>query len=149
MLTRRIRWIAAMLLPAVTGCYTYSPLARPAPQAGGERVRAELTPLASAQLDQYLGSGVDWLEGTIVAADNDSVTLAVAMTSGRKGEDYWNGEQAKLPLSAIATMQQRELSKPKTFLASAGIVAGALLLARLFQGGDAQGGIRVPDNTAK
>ncbi len=143
-----VRAVAALLAVVTTGCYTYFPVTdRPVPQ--GTAVRAELTDLGSATLGGYLGPGVDWLEGTMVDSDERSVTLAVAMTSGRRGESYWNRETATLPRDAILSLQQRELSKTRTFLASAGIIAGAFLLARAFSGGSAEGFIPIPGDDVK
>jgi hypothetical protein len=139
----RLPCFAALLLLA--GCYTYRPLATPAPPPG-QRVSAQLTTEGSRELTGQIGPEVLHIEGQVVSADSTGFDLEVLEIESYRGiRSDWHGEHVRLPRQAVAGLQERRLSVGGTTLLG-GVLAGGLyavyrmLGASLFEGGNGQVG---------
>lgn len=121
--------IALACLSAGQGCYTYVPRQPAAPVATGRRYQAELTDSGVVTMTSQLGPGVYLLDGRLIAANEQTITLAAnTLTSRRTGiEQFWNGEPVVLPRSAVALLRERVLSKGRS-AAVAALAAGAVAI---------------------
>ena len=122
------------------GCYSYHALEYPTP-ASGTRVAAELTDAGSLQLASQIGPGVSSVRGEVVESSAEGLLLALSSVLGRNQQEmFWNGEQVRIPKSAVARVQQRRFSLGKSAVFM-GVVAGGLLVAvKAFTGAGAAGG---------
>src|SRR4051794_1550572 len=112
---------ALPLICLLAGCYTYRPLPITVPPEG-QRVSAQLTTEGSRNLTPQIGPEVLHLEGNVVEADSAGFDLDVQQIESYRGiRSDWHGERVRLPLEAVAGMQQRRLS-----LGGAGVLAGAV-----------------------
>lgn len=118
----RVAPAAALLLCA---CYVTTPVpVAPAP-VPGTKLHVQLTDAGATSLAQYLGPGVGYVDGRLLAQNDTSMSLAVSATTMRSGtEQIWKGETVSLPHSAIATVQQKKVSWWRS-----GLIAGAALAA--------------------
>jgi hypothetical protein len=130
----------------LAGCYTYRPLNTPRPLPG-DRVSAQLTTDGSRDLTSQIGPEVLHLEGNVVEADSAGIDLEVQEIESYRGiRSDWHGEHVRVPLQAVAGMQQRRMSIGGTTLMggimAAGLYAAYRLLggAGLFEGGTGQAG---------
>ena len=136
-------FISVLLL---AGCYTYRPLATPAPPPG-QRVSAQLTTEGSRDLTGQIGPEVLHVEGEVVSADSTGFDLEVLEIESYRGiRSDWHGEHVRLPRPAVAGLQVRRLSVGGTTLLG-GVLAGGLYAvyrilggATLFEGGKGQAG---------
>jgi hypothetical protein len=138
--------IGGILLLA--GCYTYRPLATPAPLPG-DRVSAQLTTDGSRDLTAAIGPEVLHVEGDVVSADSTGLDLEVREIESYRGiRSDWHGEHVHLPKEAVAGMQQRRMSVGGTGLMVGVLTGGLYVIYRvlggpgLFEGGNAQAGGR-------
>jgi hypothetical protein len=130
----------------LAGCYTYRPLADPAPPPG-QRVSAQLTTEGSRELTGQIGPEVLHVEGQVVSADSTGLDLEVLEIESYRGiRSDWHGEHVKLPRQALAGLQERRLSVGGTTLLG-GVLAGGLYAVYrllggggLFEGGTGQAG---------
>lgn len=139
--TRR-RVLASVLLATVptSGCYRYVPAAG-APPAPGRTVRVSLTPAAQGSLAPMIGTGVVALEGDVVGATPDGLTLRVArLLTGARVPVAWTGGPVAVPTGAVATLERRELSRGRTALLVGGVALGALLLGAAVGSAASDGG---------
>jgi hypothetical protein len=130
----------------LTACYTYRPVSDPAPSPG-DRISAQLTTEGSRELAGEIGPEVLHVEGDVVMTDSSGLDLQVREIESYRGiRSDWHGEQVKLPLSAVAGLQQRKLSVGGTTLMGGVLAAGLYAMYRvlggpgLFEGGTGQGG---------
>lgn len=138
--TRLIIFGASLL----AGCYTYRPLATSHPSPG-DRVSAQLTAEGSRDLTPQVGPEVLHLEGNVLELDSTGVDLEVHEVESYRGiRSDWHGEHVRLPLTAVAGMQQRRLSVGGTGLMGGVLAAGLYAIYRilggpgLFEGGNGQ-----------
>jgi hypothetical protein len=131
---------------ALTGCYTYRPLATTEP-AAGTQVSAQLTSTGSRELAGQVGPDVLHLEGKVLHADSAGLELEVREIESYRGiRSDWNGEQVRVPRVAVAGIQERKLSPGGTGIMSGVIVAGLYAVYRvlggpgLFEGNPGQSG---------
>jgi hypothetical protein len=130
----------------LAGCYTYRPMATPAP-APGDRVSAQLTTEGSRELTGQIGPEVLHVEGDVLAADSSGLDLRVREIESYRGiRSDWHGEHLKLPRQAVAGLQERQLSIGGTTLMGGVFAAGLYAIYRvlggpgLFEGGTGQAG---------
>jgi hypothetical protein len=124
---------ATLLLLA--GCYTYRPLANPAPPPG-QRVSAQLTTDGSRELTGQIGPEILHVEGQVVSADSAGLDLEVLEIESYRGiRSDWHGEHVRLPRQAVAGLQERRLSLGGTTLLGAVVAGGLYAMYRLFGGG--------------
>jgi hypothetical protein len=140
----RMSLVAVVVL--VAACYTYRPLASPAP-APGQRVSAQLTTEGSRSLTGTIGPEVLHVEGDVLSTDSSGLDLEVREIESYRGfRSDWHGEHVRLPRGAVAGLQERKLSVGGTGLL-AGVLAGGLYVMYTLvagagdsEGGNAQGG---------
>lgn len=111
---------AALLL---CGCYSSFPI-NVADAKPGTKLRVGLTDAGSDSLARYLGPGVESVDGKLLHSSDTDLSLGVTQISMRSGIDqYWKGESVVLPKYSVATVLERRLSKPRTFLLAGAIIA--------------------------
>ena len=137
--------VAGVLILLLAGCYTYRPLPSVAP-AAGERVSAQLTDQGSRDLAGQIGPDILHVDGEVAAVDSGGFELVVRQVESFRGiQSDWNGEKVRLPKSAVAGIQQRQLSLGGTGLMSGVLAAAGYAIYRvlggpgLFEGGTGQG----------
>jgi hypothetical protein len=119
----RVRSSLCSVAIALSACYANVPIQLSTAQPNTKLVVA-LTDAGSDSLARYLGPGVATVGGKLLQNSDGGVSLAVTTLTMRSGaEQFWKGETVALPKYSIATVQERKLSKPRTFLLSAAIVA--------------------------
>ena len=130
---------------ALVGCYTYRPIAIPAP-AEGTRVSAQLTGQGSVDLAGQIGPDVLHVEGNVIGADSTGLELVVREIESFRGiRSDWQGEHVRIPRQAVAGMQERRLSIGGTGLLAGVMAAGLYAIYRvlggpgLFEGTSGQG----------
>ena len=120
----RVRLSLCSAVFLLCGCYASFPIEM-AQAKPGDKLRVELTDAGSDSLARYLGPGVQTVDGKLLRSSDTEVSLGVTQISMRSGIDqYWKGEAVVLPKYSLATVQERKLSKPRTFL-----LAGAIIVA--------------------
>ncbi|MEA2723159.1 MAG: hypothetical protein QOH59_930 [Gemmatimonadales bacterium] len=130
----------------LAACYTYRPLSTPAPEPG-TRISAQLTGQGSHDLAGQIGPDVLHVEGEVVEADSSGLDLVVREIESNRGiRSDWQGEQVRLPLTAVAGIQERKLSPGGTGLMGGVLAAGLYAIYRvlggpgLFEGNPGQAG---------
>lgn len=119
----RVTAIALTTLLAA-GCHTYRPLVGVTPPEG-TRVRLQLSDSGTTSLSSYLGPDVVEINGRILTADSDALTLSVSHIRTRDGsEPFWKGESVTIQRSLIARTEEERLSKSRT----AGVAGASLAL---------------------
>ena len=141
-MSTRLIFCAAFWLSA---CYTYRPLAVPAPEPG-TRISAQLTSTGSEELASQIGPDVLHVEGRVLQADSIGLDLEVREIESYRGiRSDWNGEQVHLPRMAVVGIQERKLSPGGTGIMGGVVVAGLYAIYRvlggpgLFEGNPGQG----------
>jgi len=131
---------------SLAACYTYRPLSTPEPEPGS-RISAQLTGQGSQDLAGQIGPDVLHVEGDVVEADSNGVDLVVREIESYRGiRSDWQGEQVRLPLTAVAGIQERKLSAGGTGLMGGVLAAGLYAIYRvmggpgLFEGNPGQSG---------
>ena len=119
----------ALLLPTLTGCYTYKPLwtGEPAP---GSVITFGLTDRGRVALSDRLGPGAREVSGLLTRTTDSVYVISVNRVTYIDGDRVakWNGEAVDVSKQDVTGVSERQLSKSRSWLA-AGIVAGALALA--------------------
>lgn len=125
----RSRYLVPILC-VLCGCYESVPIQLSAVQPG-TKIRVTLTDAGTDSLARYLGPGVQTVDGKLISTDESKLALGVNSISMRSGQDqYWKGETVAIPRSALATVQQRKVNKPKSLLLG-GVLIAALASLRL------------------
>jgi hypothetical protein len=149
MLTQfRRRAFAILTVPTLlSACHRYVPVTGPLPE--GARVAIDLTDRGTFELARFVGPGVVALEGQLLDMDDSTITVAVTTARQRNGiESYWTRERVGIDRNFVGTIEQRQVSGPRTAMAAAGFTlllsALAVAFAGVFgggsSGGDATGG---------
>lgn len=115
----------------LAGCYRYQPLGSvdAAMPPTGTAVQVRLTTSGATSLASQVGPDILYLQGQIVSADPDALTLAVTRAeTARRIEIEWKGEQVTLPRSEIASVEQKRLSIGSTVLIG-GLAGGSVVAA--------------------
>lgn len=127
------RWSGIVLLAAV-GCYDAFPLVTPAPQPGRELV-VQLTDAGSENLARFVGPRATEIRGRYLGSSPDTLRVAVlGVTMRNEEERFWQQEQLGIPRSAIATLRERRLSRPRTAGVMVLLAAAAALVKIGFDG---------------
>lgn len=139
--------VCAALLSSSAGCYNHVPVDAPT-SVVGQSVQLTLTAVGSEIMTGKIGPYVQSVDGRLIAAAADTITIAIASTTSVSGiSQTWQGEQIRFPTHGVSQMTVSELSKSKTILAAlagfAGIVAlrSALGGTSFVGGGTSTGGI--------
>jgi len=92
-----------------------------------------LTDSGTSHFWPYLGPDVGDLRGRLVTADHQALALSVESVEQRHGQVLsWKGETVTLGREYVAHMNERHLSKSRTFLIAAGSVAAFLTAITTF-----------------
>jgi hypothetical protein len=121
----------------VPGCYKYVPI-QPADARQSEEVRVRITESAATRLVKEFGAYTGQLEGQLAEQGRDSLSVSVAIGRAYRGMALENARQTLfLGRSEITEVRRRQLSRGRTALAAAGILAGfAALVNTVVQLGD-------------
>lgn len=117
---KRARAVAAtlLLLPWATGCYTYLPVWDRVPEAGKE-VAVGISDRGREILAPRIGPGARLLSGRVAGLSDSALTLSVSsveyMMSAQPAR--WNGEMVSIPRDLLSGVQERKLSKSRTWVA--------------------------------
>ena len=131
-------FVIVLLIAALTGCYTYRPIALEQTPRGAY-VSAQLTDAGTAELGRLLGPSVVAVEGQLIDATTDQVSLSVKTTRQTNGvENFWTGETVDLPRLHVARVTERRFSRGRTALVGGSI---AFALFGLWHGLDALGAL--------
>ena len=117
--------VPAML--AGTGCYEYqqSPVSSVRP---GQTVHLVLTPTGAAGLAATIGPNASSVDGKIVGATANELTLAVTQIARTSGpEEFMKDEPLTVPFTSATSATTRSLDKPRTVLAVLAILGGVVL----------------------
>lgn len=121
----RVRFSICSVAVLACGCYSNVPIQLSSAPTSTKLVVA-LTDAGSDSLARYLGPGVETVSGKLLQNGDNGISLAVSQVTMRSGaEQFWKGETVALPKYSIGTVQERKLSKPRTILLSAAIIAAA------------------------
>lgn len=131
-LARPLRGIAAgasfALLLANGACYHYVPVS-PGTTAPDEEVRVRITKSAAARLVDDLGVYSTEIDGKLSPSGADSLAVAVPITREYQGVTMDSTtELLEFGRSEVVDVRRSELSRGRTILASAGVLAGFALL---------------------
>jgi hypothetical protein len=140
---------ATLLLAAhaLTACYTFQPVAGPAPL--NRDVALEITDLGRARLGSSLGPFPLRLEGRLTAVTDTSYSMAVrSVESIRGGTAPWAGEVITLRSSDVSIVRRKQLNRTRTSLGSAiavgAVVAFFVTRSLLVNGSEGEGGTPRP-----
>ncbi len=128
-----------LTLPALAAaCHSYTPITGAAPV--GARVAARLTDQGTSEMARFVGPGAEMIEGQLLAAADSALTVSVATVRQRNGiESYWTGEHVTIARSYIATLEERQVSRPRTTVAAAGFTLLVSAIAAAFVIGNSNG----------
>lgn len=122
------RFAPAVLVVALAGCYTYSPMKTEEP-APGKDLRVQLTGTGGDSLARFVGPNVATIDGRLVLTNDVGLEIGVKQVVMHDGmEQYWKGETVLIPKPYIAKIEERTFSWGKTGLLAGVIVAVALTL---------------------
>ena len=121
MRSRQATAIAVGVLHVCTACYAYTPVQTP--PAPGAQIALEVTDEGRVALNDKIGPGVVRLEGTLAGVEGGE--LLVDAQSVRQVRGYLSalgGVRVRLPQRYVTRIDERRLSRKKTFLVAGGIV---------------------------
>ncbi len=128
----RTRVFAAVVVVACSACYKYVPVEVSGPPPGA-RANVVLSDEGTVEMARWVGPGTRAIEGEVVSADANGLTLAVRRIEKRNGiEEFWKGESVTIPRGAVSTFTERRLSRSRTAMFGAGIVAAAFVIGQAF-----------------
>jgi hypothetical protein len=133
---------AVLILLALSGCVSYTPLLGD-PPAPGQEVRLELTPEARFRMVGLLGRDIARLEGRMLGRSAAGDSLQVMVLGPQVGAT--RTQPARIPVnlhpSEIVGVDRKQLSKSRTALAATALTALAVTLYRsIVRGGGKFGG---------
>jgi hypothetical protein len=146
MMKSHLAVLAAISL--VSGCYSYKqsePVDAVAP-AVGSQIQVRLTQQGATSLAHQIGPEAVTLDGNVVAADQDSLRLALnSVEDSRHITTSWKGEQVSIPRDAIASVGRRKLAVGPTALLGGLAAGGVVAAAAIFSGsGESSGAVQPP-----
>lgn len=126
--------LGGCIAAAMAGCYSYRAVEGVQSIAPGSRARALLTRSGQESFEMRTGRRSPNPEGEVVAADSDSLYVAVgSAVLARAGQAFGTGiDTVGIPLGHIAELQQKELNSRMTAVlaAAGGIAIGAIVVWR-------------------
>ena len=142
----RMLLLTHLIVPLVSGCYTYRPLTTAEPEPGS-RVSAELTDEGARELSGTIGPAIEHVEGEVLRVDSNTIELSVLQVEAARGwQTDWSGEPVRIPRKAVSGLQQRQFSLGGTGFVGGVVAGGVYAIYRLlggpgiFEGGGASGG---------
>jgi hypothetical protein len=137
----------ALLLPAVSGCFTYTRVTGDGAPVGVP-VDVTITDAGRVGLKGSLGPGVVGVRGTMAARTDSEYVLSVREVRAIGGSaTQWMGDTVSIRRDYVATFAERRFSRRRTLLAVGAVTAAvALAAARSLNviGGDRGGAGKVP-----
>lgn len=121
-----------LLVPHLTGCYHYVTVSSTAITERDE-VLLGVTDLGRVELAEPVGPGVQRLGGRLMERTDTSFVLSVLSV---KYMDLpqpvrWRGERLEIRRDLTSEIQQRRLSRPRTWIMVGLVVAGGVLASRV------------------
>jgi hypothetical protein len=114
----------AGLLVGQFGCYQYVPMASGAAPLPGQMIVFDINDTGRVALGGSIGPEISQIEGRVVRDEPAQYELSVnAVRLLRGGEQIWKGERIQLQKNHISRVSEKQLSKGRTVVASAGAVA--------------------------
>jgi hypothetical protein len=128
---------AAVVLAGPLACYTTRPLPSSA-DVTGRRVTLRLTARGSEALGRVLGPEVVRVDGDLIAAPVDSFVLAMVTAERVDGsESAWQRQRVAVARAFVANAEERRLDRHRTWVATAGAIAAAIVAGAGFARGGA------------
>lgn len=121
------RWKSIAALPLLAACYQYVPTSDRG-IAPATPVSVDLSTRGSVNVASKIGENVVTLEGNVMEASPNSLTLALQAVR-RRGENVastWNGESITLTTDEIDQVSTKQLSRKRTVVASAALAAASV-----------------------
>lgn len=119
---RRALVVATALI--ATGCFTY----RQVPMTGvtvGTAVKVTLTDAGTKSVEQAVGPYVLSFEGVVRSSDPSQLTIALESVNRRDaGQSQWNGELVTVATGDIRELQEKKLSKVRSWTVGGAFIAG-------------------------
>ncbi len=145
-MSRLLHQIIAALLAVTTvgasACYGYYP---PPANLSGRDIQISLTDSGAVVLAPKIGSGIESVDGKVLADTVSHLMLSVMGTQRRDGvENTWKGETLDVPRSLVAGVMERRFSRARTLLFIAATTIAMVAVKRAFGGA---GGANAPGNT--
>ena len=124
------------VLVACVACQRYVPLdMTPAPV--GSSVRISLSDNAAATSFRQVGSGVSQAEGRVIFATDSTLAIGVSAVKRTNGiEDGWNGDTVVFRRAQVVGVEQRKISRSRTFLTLGAVVVGGIIAHQGLSHGD-------------
>ncbi len=140
----------AVLFAASTACYTQQPLVSSIP-APATRIIAQVTDSGAVAIGGPVGPGALEVEGIVATADEAVWNVNLTRVDYRGGSSVvWNKELVAFPRNALSHVNEKRVSKSRSWMAAGLIAAGAFLASRAFteigSSGDGPGGGEIPAN---
>jgi hypothetical protein len=119
-----LRFVVAGLVPGLAAaCYTYTPVITTSPEPA-THVTVVLSDYGRSEASRQIGPHADRVEGSVVSTSDSGYLLAVSGVKSISGNWVkWTGETVSLRRDYVASVTQRELSKPRTAIFTVGITA--------------------------
>lgn len=128
-------WLRLMALAVtvnvVAGCYTFVPTEFHAP-AEGRLLRVDVSPAGQDRLIPRFGPGVQEVRGMVLAARPDSMSLLVHSLQNRQGTTGVDGQPVRLAPPDVTGVYERRLSRTRSVLFGAGLLAAGFILVETF-----------------
>ena len=119
---------AVVLVPYLTGCYTYRQGVGSTVPAGAE-VSLTITDQGRVGLGERIGAGILRVNGKLVDEPDTAYVVRVeSIDFINAGTTHWAGEEIRMPKDYVGSVSTREFSRSKTWL-TVGIVVAAAALA--------------------
>ncbi|MBM3899303.1 MAG: hypothetical protein FJ362_03980 [Gemmatimonadetes bacterium] len=137
----RLPLLASFLaLPLVTGCHVSRPITGVPP--AGVTVEAELSPEGTQRLTAIVGPNAARLDGLILAATGDSLTLSMREVRLKDGRVlFLQGTTVALDRAQLTALRGRTLDRRRTAIATGlGLIGAVLLIDQVRFGGGGEGG---------
>jgi hypothetical protein len=107
-----------------TGCFTYKQV----PVTGvtvGTSVKVTLTDAGTKSVEQAVGPYVLSFEGVVRGSDPSQLSVALESVIRRDaGQSQWNGELVSVATGDIRDLQEKKLSKAKSWTVGGILIAG-------------------------
>lgn len=107
-----------------TGCFTYKQVPTTSVQVGTS-VKVTLTDAGTKSVEPAVGPYVLSFEGVVRGSDASQLSVALETVSRRDaGPSQWNGELVSIAPGDIRELQEKKLSKGRSWMAGGVFIAG-------------------------